>query len=226
MPQNPIPDQFTELGFIVNPSATPLLFAQPSAAAITLAINLMYLQSGFEIAQFSRLRVVKKNDVTALAAGNVLLREKNNAFINLPDGYYYWMTAPITGTTMEEGRKFPATSFYMQSLAGAFVGITAVPAPPIYAPAQVLLAIPSGSAAPVHGVNSTYSGVASTGGQASGLGYLWAAVSGSVPTFGSAQAAVTTINFATAGAFVISLSVNDPMRRGQVSTVTLSGTAS
>ena len=55
MPQNPIPDQFTELGFIVNPFATPLLFAQPSAAAITLAINLMYLQTGFEIAQFSRL---------------------------------------------------------------------------------------------------------------------------------------------------------------------------
>ena len=226
MPLFPFPDQYTEVGYIVDPGAVPILYAQPTAVAITAGINLLYLQTGFEIAQFSRLRVVKKNDITALAPGNVLYRQKGNAFIPIADGYYYWMNSPFAGVSLEEGKKFPATSLYMQSLSGAFVGVTTVAAPPIYSPAAVLLSIPSGTLIPVHGVTVTYSGVASTGGQASGLSYLWTSVSGINPSFGSPQAAVTTANFAVAGAFVIALTVSDPMRRGQVSTVTLSGTAS
>lgn len=221
-----LPNEYTEVGYVTSGGASPLLWKQPTAAAIIVGINLMYTQQGFENPQFQRLRVAKVNDITPLSAGNQLFYWYNNAWIALPDGFYYWMGTPYGANTLEGGSKYPAVSYYMQTLSSAFVGITSVPAPPVYAPLQPILAIITGSTTPVHGVASPYSGIPSTGGQASGLSYLWQAVSGSVPTFSGAQGSTTTINFASAGAFVISLTVSDPMRRNQYSTTTFSGTAS
>ena len=224
MPQNPLPDQFFEVGYVVEPNSN--FYANPTLAGITAAVNLIFTLGGLEIIQVHRRRVFKKNSIAPLAVGDILYREKGQSTLLLADGFYYFLNCPLFHMTVEDGAKNPIASQCIQILNGQYVATTSLPSPTIAMPIPALLAIPSGSSTPVHAVSSTYSGVASTGGQASGLGYLWTSVSGVVPVFGSSQAAVTTAVFPTAGAFVISLAVNDPQRRGYVSTVQLTGTAS